>query len=285
MFRGCRPASPRAAARPARAARTPPSRRRRRPPHGTATRDDAPVAIRPPANSRRSAGASSIAAATVASFARTSRAARQRRAAAHDRRAPVAVAEPVRADVGVALDDGDVVEARRRAGRRRSARLAVSLPVPGLVIPVSSVTSPEGSMRTVEVSKPPTIVPGKSAASGVISKPIPMPRCRPSARSCAAGAQRLDSRRRASARSSAPCVVAAVEPQARSWSCTGTRRARRSSGAAPRPDRGRALAAMRSITRSMTSARRLLAVAAARRSTGPCWSRRRGPRTSVAGTL
>jgi hypothetical protein len=53
--------------------------------------------------------------------------------------------------------------------------MPVSLPEPGVVTPVSTVTEPEGSTRTVEVSKPRKKLPLKSAPSGVISKPTPTP--------------------------------------------------------------------------------------------------------------
>ncbi len=63
-----------------------------------------------------------------------------------------------------------------------SCAIAVSLPPPGEVTPVSTLTRPLGSTRTVLVSNPETSAPGMSAPSGVSSKPMPIPTSSPRSR-------------------------------------------------------------------------------------------------------
>ena len=70
-----------------------------------------------------------------------------RRRAADDDAAGAVVAEAARAGLGVALDDPDPVELQPSASATICA-MPVSLPLPGEVTPVSTVTSPVGLTRT-----------------------------------------------------------------------------------------------------------------------------------------
>jgi hypothetical protein len=134
----------------------------------------------PSEKTRSEAGTSSIADATPASFRRTSSAAM----AAED--APTRVARPLELPNPNGQRSVSPCTSVTRSGSRQrrsptTCTIAVSLPPPGLVTPVKTLTAPDGPTRTVEVSKSPVIVPGMSAASGVSSNDRPTPTSRPAA--------------------------------------------------------------------------------------------------------
>ena len=231
------------------------------------------------------ASASSMAAATVASLARTSRAASTAELPPTTMRAPGVVAEAVRADVRVALDDGDVLDpahaelvgddlgdarvvaaARRRdAGEHRDVAGRVHLHRRG----VEAADERAGDVGRL----------GRQLEGDADAEQPALGR---------AAALLLAERRRSRA-ARAPCRAARGSRPSRcsgpSSSGTGTRRRRRSCAGAPRPGPCPSVSGDEVDRPLHDEVRRLPCRSRARRSTGPCSSSTIVTTTSVSGIL